>query len=165
MALDRAPTGRLGPTPAPHPWNKADAKIRKFLPLAAFLLLAGCACPPPPPSGPVVRANGATLRVEIVSTPETRARGLSNRDALGADKGMLFVFEETRPVSFWMKDTRIPLSIAFLDESGRVLAIEDMAPLDETLHPSPAPVRYAIEANKGWFERNGIRAGDKFELP
>jgi hypothetical protein len=64
-----------------------------------------------------------------------------------------------------MKDTRIPLSIAFLDESGRVLAIEDMAPLDETLHPSPGPVRYAIEANQGWFERNGIRAGDKFELP
>ncbi len=129
------------------------------------LLGGGCVRPPEPSSGPSVRARGAVLRVEIVSTPETRARGLSNRDSLGADEGMLFVFEQERPVSFWMKDTRIPLSIAFLDAAGRVLAIEDMEPMDETTHPSPGPIRYAIEANRGWFARRGIRPGDKFELP
>jgi uncharacterized membrane protein (UPF0127 family) len=74
---------------------------------------------------------------------------------------MLFVFEEAQPQCFWMKNTLLPLSIAFLDDAGQVVNIADMKPLDESSHCSAKPVRFALEMNQGWFAKRGIKAGSK----
>ena len=104
--------------------------------------------------------GGQKLIVEVASTPQTRETGLMNRFSLQQDHGMLFVFEAPQPLAFWMKDTYIPLSIAFVDHNGRILNIEDMRPQDETTHWSKGPALYAIEMRQGWFAAKGIAAGD-----
>jgi len=100
------------------------------------------------------------LSVEVASTPGTRETGLMNRFSLQPDHGMLFVFEAPQPLAFWMKDTYIPLSIAFVDRNGRILNIEDMRPQDEATHWSKGEALYAIEMRQGWFAAKGIAAGD-----
>jgi uncharacterized protein len=100
------------------------------------------------------------LSVEMASTPGTRETGLMNRFSLQPDHGMLFVFEAPQPLAFWMKDTYIPLSIAFVDRNGRILNIEDMRPQDEATHWSKGQALYAIEMRQGWFAAKGIAAGD-----
>jgi uncharacterized membrane protein (UPF0127 family) len=100
------------------------------------------------------------LEVEIASTPQTRALGLMNRFSLRTDHGMLFVFEAPQPLAFYMKNTYVPLSIAFVDARGRILNIEDMRPLDESTHWSTGPALYAIEMRQGWFASKGIGPGD-----
>ena len=100
------------------------------------------------------------LEVEIASTPQTRALGLMNRFSLRPDHGMLFVFEAPQPLAFYMKNTYVPLSIAFVDARGRILNIEDMRPLDESTHWSKGMALYAIEMKQGWFAAKGIGAGD-----
>jgi uncharacterized membrane protein (UPF0127 family) len=104
--------------------------------------------------------HGQQLVVEVASTPETRATGLMNRFSLQTDHGMLFVFEMPQAQAFWMKDTYIPLSIAFVDARGRILNIEDMRPQDESTHWSRGLALYAIEMRQGWFAARGIAAGD-----
>ncbi len=98
--------------------------------------------------------------VEVAQTPEERARGLMGREHLGPDEGMLFIFEKEDYHSFWMKDTRIPLSLAFIDKQGRILKITDMKPLTLESHFPPAPILYALEMRKGWFSAHGIKIGD-----
>ena len=98
--------------------------------------------------------------VEVAATPQTRETGLMNRFSLQQDHGMLFVFEAPQPLAFWMKNTYIPLSIAFVDRNGRILNIEDMRPQDESTHWSKGPALYAIEMRQGWFASKGIAAGD-----
>lgn len=106
--------------------------------------------------------KGIRVAVEVSDRPESRARGLMFREELALDEGMLFVFDREQYLSFWMKDTLIPLSIAFVDRTGIIFQIEDMEPLDaETMHRSSQPARYALEMNQGWFERNGVEAGDR----
>jgi uncharacterized protein len=100
------------------------------------------------------------LIVEVASTPGTRETGLMNRFSLQTDHGMLFVFEAPQPLAFWMKNTYIPLSIAFVDRNGRILNIEDMRPQDEATHWSKGQALYAIEMRQGWFAAKGIAAGD-----
>jgi uncharacterized membrane protein (UPF0127 family) len=107
--------------------------------------------------------DGHKLIAEIATTPDQRATGLMNRFSLQPDHGMLFVFERSEPLSFWMKNTHIPLSIAFIDERGRIVNIDDMAPQTETTHWSSAPARYALEMRKGWFAERGIKAGDRVD--
>lgn len=119
---------------------------------------------------PVVslQIGAAELRVEVASTPAARACGLSQRDQLPPERGMLFVFPEAAPRKFWMKDTRIPLSIAFLDVDRRVLNILAMTPMQtEQRYPSTGDAHYALEVNEGWFERHGIDTRDlaEFTLP
>jgi len=106
-----------------------------------------------------------SLIIDVADTPEERARGLMNRESLPEDAGMLFVWPEDTASGFWMKDTVIPLSIAFIDAGGKIVGIQDMQPLDETLHHSPSPYRYAVEANQGWFAERGIAVGDSVTLP
>jgi uncharacterized membrane protein (UPF0127 family) len=102
----------------------------------------------------------ATLNVEIADTPESMERGLMFRDALPADNGMLFVFGQPRRANFWMHNTRIPLSIAYLDANGRILELHDMFPYDETpISSYGANVSYALEVNQGWFAKHGITPG------
>jgi uncharacterized membrane protein (UPF0127 family) len=103
----------------------------------------------------------ASAVVEVVDTPDSRATGLMNRFSLQQDHGMLFVFDRPQPLGFWMKNTYIPLSIAFVDAEGRIVNIEDMQPQDESVHMSRAPALYAIEMRRGWFAAKGITAGDR----
>jgi hypothetical protein len=104
--------------------------------------------------------KGHRLVAEVATTEATRTTGLMNRFSLQPDHGMLFVFKEPRPQAFWMKNTYVPLSIAFIDGDGLIINIEDMVPLTENTHPSRGPALYTLEMKKGWFaERNiGPRA-------
>jgi uncharacterized membrane protein (UPF0127 family) len=104
------------------------------------------------------------IRVEVAKTPEERAKGLMGRTHLGENEGMLFIFEKEDFHGFWMKNTLIPLSIAFIDREGRILAITEMEPLTLESHPPPQPVLYALEMKKGWFSANGIKAGDSIRF-
>ncbi len=105
------------------------------------------------------------LLVEIADAPDERARGLMLRESMPEDHGMLFVFEAETKAGFWMKDTLIPLSIAFISATGIVVDILDMEPLSEQLRYSAQPYAYAVEANRGWFQRNRIEAGDRAGVP
>lgn len=107
-----------------------------------------------------VRIDTAVVWVEIADRPELRQRGLMFRKELPEDEGMLFVFERPEIQSFWMRNTYIPLDIAFIDEKGRITDIHQMKPLDEEpRYESSVPVPFAIELNQGWFARRGIKVG------
>jgi len=109
---------------------------------------------------PVITIDSARLHVEIVQDPASRQKGLMHRQSLPEDQGMLFVFEHPQYMSFWMRNTFIPLDIAFIDADGRIVDIQSMAPLDETKqYISAAPALYALEVNQGWFKKHGIKAG------
>jgi len=105
--------------------------------------------------------NGHKLTAEVAKTSEQITTGLMHRFSLKPDHGMVFVFDRSEPRAFWMKNTFIPLSIAFVAADGRIVNIDDMAPQDETTHWSSGPAMYAIEMRKGWFAERGIRAGDR----
>jgi hypothetical protein len=122
------------------------------------------ACPLELPTT-IVSINGHPLTVELAATPESRRCGLSNRASLGESRGMLFIYQHAAPRTFWMKDTWIPLSIAFLDQSGIIINIEAMSP-GQTVkrYHSRLPAAYALEVNQGWFLLNGIEVGDKVDI-
>ena len=101
------------------------------------------------------------LKAEVAADNNSRMIGLMNRFSLKPDTGMIFVFAESQPLGFWMKNTFIPLSIAYIDSKGVIINILDMKPHDETAHPSTAPALYALEMKQGWFKERGIVAGDK----
>ena len=98
--------------------------------------------------------------VEVAQTPEEQSYGLKGRKHLGKDEGMLFIFEIEDYHAFWMKDTLLPLSIAFIGKDGRIVWITDMKPLTSDSHVPPKPIRYALEMNKGWFSSHGVKVGD-----
>ena len=103
--------------------------------------------------------NGHKLVAEVAANTEQRMTGLMNRFSLKPDHGMLFVFREQQPQAFWMKNTYIALSIAYIDAKGKIVNIVDMAPKTENTHPSNGPVLYALEMKKGWFRERDIDAG------
>jgi uncharacterized membrane protein (UPF0127 family) len=102
--------------------------------------------------------------VGVAKTPEERSNGLMGKKYLGKDDGMLFIFETEDYHGFWMKNTFIPLSIAFIEKNGRIVWITDMKPLTLDSHVPPEPILYALEMNKGWFSSRGIRVGDKIRF-
>jgi uncharacterized membrane protein (UPF0127 family) len=104
------------------------------------------------------------FHVEIADTPETRQRGLMHREELGPDEGMLFVFPDSQVRSFWMKDTPLPLSIAYISSRGRILEIRHMDPYSEEAVRSRFPARYALEVNRNRFSQVGISEGDEIDL-
>ena len=105
------------------------------------------------------------LEVELAVTGEQRQQGLMFRPTMPADHGMLFVFPTDQSLSFWMRNTHIPLSIAFIDAGGRILNLDDMQPLDDkTFHTSNGMARYALEVNQGWFAAHGVQAGDVIDI-
>jgi uncharacterized membrane protein (UPF0127 family) len=109
----------------------------------------------------VLHAGNRPFSVAVAATPQQRQHGLMGYTHLGDDEGMLFVFENKSGYCFWMKDTLIPLSIAFLDDDGSIVNIEDMRPQTPVMHCPKAAVRYALEMNLGWFKNLGIRPGMK----
>lgn len=108
----------------------------------------------------VLSINNHPLAVDVCDTQVLRQKGLMNRDHLPDGSGMLFVFEEEGDLSFWMKNTRIPLSIAFISKLGEILNIEDMHPHDLSSSRSRVQAQYALEVPQGWFKKKGINAGD-----
>jgi uncharacterized membrane protein (UPF0127 family) len=107
--------------------------------------------------------NGHKLTAEVAATDNTRTTGLMHRRMLPESRGMLFVFPSTSPLNFWMMNTYVPLSIAFLDDAGAIINIADMKPLTTDPHPSSRPARYALEMNQGWFAKHGIKAGARVD--
>lgn len=124
-----------------------------------------------PAGDPMIRpltVDGHSLTAEVAATVTARACGLSLRDHMPPDHGMLFVYLDERTLVFWMKDTIIPLSIAYLDSDGRILGLHEMDPRQpERRYRSERPARYALEVHRGWFRSNGVEVGDlvEFELP
>lgn len=112
---------------------------------------------------PVVELTirNAKLKAEIAADANSRTVGLMNRFSLAPDHGMLFVFAQSEPLGFWMKNTFVPLSIAYIDNKGVIVNIMDMKPQDESTHPSAGPAMFALEMKQGWFKERGIVAGDK----
>ena len=101
------------------------------------------------------------IRAEVADSMGTRMEGLMHRKSMPQGSGMVFVFEENAPHCMWMKNTLIPLSVAFIDESGVIINIADMTPHSEQSHCAARPARYALEMNKGWFAQRGIKPGAK----
>lgn len=139
--------------------------------LAALLALAACEGPPSqatgggpeaprPPQGSAWVIFGAdTVLAEVADTPEAQQQGLMNREHLEPGAGMLFVFDTESIQAFYMRNTLIPLDIAFLDRAQIVVDIQQMEPLTEDLHRSAAPAMFALEVPQGWFEQEGIEVG------
>jgi uncharacterized membrane protein (UPF0127 family) len=135
--------------------------------LLFLLLLPGTfvlqAAPKPQDGLPKTTLSVGTneLSAQIAADDATRELGLMSHSKLGDEEGMIFVFPHPRPVAFWMKDTPIPLSVAYISSSGRILEIHDMKPFDETAIPSASSsVVYALEVSQGWFPQHGVLAGD-----
>ena len=99
------------------------------------------------------------IRAEVAQTPEQRSIGLMHRPSMGANEGMLFIFEQAGPQCFWMKNTLLPLSIAFVADDGSIVNIESMKPQTLDSHCSKKPVRFVLEMNEGWFAKRGIKPG------
>lgn len=104
--------------------------------------------------------DGHRITAEVADEPVERNLGLMYRDSLPTDHGMLFVYPDAAPRSFWMKDTRVPLTIAYVDAAGVIVHLADMIPLDTTAVPSGKPALYALEMNKGWFAKHDVTVGD-----
>jgi uncharacterized protein len=102
----------------------------------------------------------ATIMVEIADTIKKRSAGLQNRDSLDHDKGMLFIYDDEQYMNFWMKDTSIPLELAYINAQGRILEIITMIPDDHTIKRSREKAQYVLEVNQGWFRAHGIGVGD-----
>ncbi len=148
--------------------------------MGASLMLAGCSdglqLTPTPgqtalTSVPAIITNGGgesvPMTLELARTSKEQEIGLMNRSSVPDGSGMLFVFQQMGVVGFWMKDTRLPLSIAFIDVGGKILDIQDMQAMSEVTHAPSQPYLYALEVGQGWFARKGIKPGDSlnFKLP
>lgn len=118
----------------------------------------------PQQSLPVLRLGDVPLQIELACTPEAQQRGLMFRKILPENQGMLFVFAEEQTLSFWMKNTPLPLSIAYINAAGEIVDIQKLQPFDETPRPSVRPAQYALEVNQGWFERHQIQVGQRILL-
>jgi len=110
---------------------------------------------------PLIELTAGIHRVEaeVAHTQQTRMTGLMQRRTMAPQRGMLFVFDEARTHCMWMKNTFIPLSVAFLDDAGRIINVEDMQPHSEDNHCAARPARYALEMNLGWFRSRNLAAG------
>ncbi len=99
------------------------------------------------------------IQAELARSPMEHTVGLMHRTRMGSNEGMLFVYAEPQLHCFWMRNTLLPLTIAFVDDGGRIVNLADMQPLNEDSHCSAKPVRFALEMNQGWFAKRGIRPG------
>jgi uncharacterized membrane protein (UPF0127 family) len=131
--------------------------------MRSFLALAALAAAPAFAQHPVAQLNAGMhlIRAEVVSDPGTRAEGLMYRKSMAQNAGMLFIFDEAAVHCMWMKNTLIPLSVAFIDDHGAIVNIADMEPQTEASHCAAQPVRYALEMNRGWFAARGVKPGSR----
>jgi uncharacterized protein len=138
-----------------------------FLAAAILVSLAAVSCSSPARTkAPVTLSlGGKTVIVELAQNDADRERGLMFRDSLEDGKGMLFVFPSDQRLSFWMKNTKVPLSIAYISHDGTIKEIFDMKPFSLDTTASSFSVRYALEVPQGYFSRIGVKPGDKIGLP
>jgi len=140
------------------------ASTPRFL-FAALLLAAStfASAQDGPQKLPSITLNAGMhlIQAEVAQTPEQRSTGLMFRSTMGTNEGMLFAFEEPGQQCFWMKNTLLPLSVAFVDDDGSVVNIENMKPQTLDSHCSKKPVRFVLEMNDGWFAKRGIKPGFK----
>lgn len=108
-----------------------------------------------------ISVNDISIRVELADSTEKRQQGLMFRKSLAPDRGMLFIFDTEQKMSFWMKNTTIPLSIAYISKSGIIREIHDLEPLSEKSVSSSVSVLYALEVNQGYFTEKGVKVGDR----
>ncbi len=148
---------------------------RRFYHLDIFILISlllslGCPRKSPPNSSPLflpkaeVWIKGVVIKVEVAETEEKRQMGLMYRDSLPPDCGMLFIFEREGIYPFWMKDTKIPLDIAFIDKNKVIIDIQSMEPFSLVSHSPKSPFLYALEVKRGFFREKGIKVGDTVTL-
>ncbi|MEN9316871.1 MAG: hypothetical protein RIS35_3264 [Pseudomonadota bacterium] len=136
--------------------------------LLAMLLGQGSpasAQPQPPLPTIELQAGIHLVRAEVAADNETRMRGLMFRERLGPNQGMLFVFQARSQQCFWMRNTLIPLTIAFIEDDGSIVNLADMKPRSEDSHCSARPVRYALEMEQGWFAKRGLGPGVRLSGP
>jgi hypothetical protein len=128
-----------------------------------LLMLAVSSHPAAAQALPRVQLNAGihVIDAEVATTGATRSQGLMYRKSLGANEGMLFVFPRDEALCMWMRNTFVPLSVAFMDRDGVILNIADMQPQSDDTHCAIAPARYALEMNQGWFAKRGVKAGMK----
>ena len=103
------------------------------------------------------------IEAEVAANQNDRMQGLMQRRSMAANQGMLFVFPQAERHCMWMHNTLLPLSVAFLDEQGRILNVEDMKPQTDTSHCAAAPARFALEMNAGWFSAKGLKSGQRIK--
>jgi uncharacterized membrane protein (UPF0127 family) len=131
--------------------------------MRSVIAFAALAAAPALAQAPVAQLNAGMhlIRAEVVSDPGTRAQGLMYRKSMAQNAGMLFIFDEAAVHCMWMKNTLIPLSVAFIDDRGAIVNVEDMEPQTEASHCAAQPVRYALEMNRGWFAARGVKPGSR----
>lgn len=142
--------------------------MKKSLALAAALLAVAAAAQEGPQLNlPRVKLTTGmhVIDAQVASSPEQRMTGLMFRQEMPQHEGMLFVFEYPAQQCFWMKNTLLPLSVAFVADDGTIVNIDEMQPQTLDSHCSARPVRYVLEMNKGWFSKKGIKAGTRLEGP
>ena len=139
--------------------------LSSILLLAAFLGAAGCEQSPASPPMVKMKIGSQVFNLEVARTEAQQEKGLMKRDSMEPDHGMIFVFPQQLVRAFWMKNTRFPLDILFLDSGGRVVSIHQMRAYDETNTSSDLPARYAIELNQGAAAATGVKAGDVLQIP
>jgi uncharacterized membrane protein (UPF0127 family) len=144
-------------------WLADNTPMKKSTVLAAALLAFAAFAQEPQMNLPRVklRAGMHVIDAQVAASPEQRMTGLMHRKEMPQHEGMLFVFEYAAQQCFWMKDTLLPLSIAFVAEDGTIVNIDEMKPRSLDSHCSQQPVRYVLEMNKGWFAKKGVKAGQK----
>jgi len=132
--------------------------------LAATLSFA-CAARDGPQKLEAIRLKAGihNIQAEVARNADERATGLMFRKTMGVNDGMLFVFEQPGTQCFWMRNTLLPLSIAFVADDGTIVNLDDMKPQTPDSHCSAKPVRFALEMNQGWFAKRGIKAGAKLQ--
>lgn len=134
--------------------------MNRWLPGAVLALAVGVAAAQ---ALPVMELTAGFHRIEaeVAANNAARMQGLMQRKSMAPQRGMLFVFDRDAQHCMWMKNTFLPLSVAFIDASGKILNIEDMQPHSEDNHCAAQPARYALEMNVGWFAQRGIKGGDR----
>ncbi len=134
--------------------------MRKLIAIGFLALLSGAAGAQQLPRTEL-SAGVHLIRAEVADNFVTRMQGLMHRPTMGANEGMLFIFDEPSIQCMWMKNTLIPLSVAYIADDGSIVNIEDMKPQTEDSHCTKKPVRFALEMNVGWFASKGLRPGAK----
>ncbi len=129
--------------------------------LALLLMLATASAGAQPLPVMELTAGFHRVEAEVAANNAARMQGLMQRKSMAPQRGMLFVFDRDAQHCMWMKNTFLPLSVAFLDETGKIINIEDMQPHSEDNHCAAHPARYALEMNVGWFAQRGIKRGER----
>jgi uncharacterized membrane protein (UPF0127 family) len=165
-AATESPMSRLPRLPVPGP----RARLRALLGACALLCSLGAVAQSGVTQNPKlpqidIQAGMHVIRAEVAGDSATRMRGLMEREQLGANEGMLFVFPDKAGHCFWMRNTPLPLSIAFIDDDGTIVNIADMQPRTDDSHCPLRAVRFALEMEQGWFARRGVKAGTRLGQP